>query len=212
VAGGVAAAGFLGVAVVVAAVIRYPGLITGAGFWLATGAFVVVIAGYVVAAAGLASRLAPSGSTASVLVAGAAIAASWMVVGLSASSAVPGGAMAFLGLSACVALLLGWRATIRSSSLPTGVQTVGLAALVAGLSLFLLWAGQAVIFAGRPYDAGLIRDARSSTAPDLATYAVSDSLGSAMMLLLLVPLIAMAAGATGALVANRWSHSTRVDV
>jgi hypothetical protein len=210
-AGGVAAAGFLSVAVVVAALIRYPGLITGVGFWPAIGSFVVVIAGYVATAAGLATRLASSESTASVLVAGATIAASWMVVGLSASSALPGGAKTFLGLSVCVALLLGGRATTRSSSLSAGVQTVGLAALVAGLGLFLLWAGQTVIFAGRPYDAGRMGDLQSCTTPDLATCAVSDSLGSAMMLLLLVPLVSLAAGGTGALTANRWLHS-RIDV
>ena len=81
---------------------------------------------------------------------------------------------------------------------------MGLAALEAGFGLFLLWAGITVLFAGRPYDPGMVRDFRASAATDLATYAVNDSLGSGMMLLLLVPLVSLAAGATGAVIAARW--------
>ncbi len=111
--------------------------------------------------------------------------------------------MALLLLAPTVAAVLGWRATRRSSSPSTGLRTVGLAALVAGFGLFLLWAGQTVLFAGRPYDAGMVRDFRASAAPDLATYAVNDSLGSGMMLLLLVPLVSLSAGAAGAVLAGR---------
>jgi hypothetical protein len=196
-------AGLLSVAVVLAALIGYPGVVTGLGTWLAVGCFFAVIVGYVVAAAGLAARLVHTKSTARALVTGAAIAGSWMVVGLSASAAHAGVPMTLLALGPAVALVLGWRTTRRASSPRTGVQCVGLAALVAGFALFLLWAGQTVIFAGRPYDAGMVRDFRSSGAPDLATYAVSDSLGTGMMLLLLVPLISLAAGVIGAVMATR---------
>jgi hypothetical protein len=83
------------------------------------------------------------------------------------------------------------------------MQCVGLASLLAGFLLFLLWTGQTVASAGRPYDAGLRADFRSSGARDLATYAVNDSLGSGMMLLLLVPLVSLTAGLAGAVVATR---------
>jgi hypothetical protein len=205
-AGGVVMAGLLGVAVVIASLVRYPGLVTGVGVWLAVGSCVAVIAGYAVGATSLTTRLVPSRPTTPVLVTGAAIAASWLAVGLSASAAPPRGVpMGLLGASVAAALLLGWRAT-RRSSLVTGVQTVSLAALVAGLGLFLLWAGETVIFAGRPYDAGLLRDFRASAAPDLATYAVNDSLGTGMMLLLLVPALSLVAGAVGAVAAAGWSR------
>ena len=75
--------------------------------------------------------------------------------------------------------------------------------------LFLLWAGETVVFAGRPYDAGLLSDFRASGARDLATYAVSDSLGSGMMLLLLVPLVSLVSGAAGAAVGSRARASRR---
>jgi hypothetical protein len=172
----------------------------------------LTIVGYIVAAAALAARLVRTHSQAAVLASGAAIAGSWMVVGVSASVAPAAVSMTLLALGPAVALLLGWRATRRLSSPWTGVQCVGLAALVAGFGLFLLWAGQTVLFAGRPYDAGMVRDFRSSGAPDLATYAVSDSLGSGMMLLLLVPLVSLAAGATGSVVATRWPRPAHIDV
>jgi len=197
-------AGLLSVAVVMAAFIRYPALVTGVGTWLAIGFFCAVILGYIVAAAGLSARLATTMSTTAVWVSAAAIAWSWMLVGLCASAEPPPAVpMLLLALAPAVALGLGWRATRRATPL-VGVQCVGLTGLVAGLGLFLLWAGQAVIFAGRPYDAGMVQDFQTSAVPDLATYAVSDSVGSGMMLLLLVPLVSLAAGAFGAVTATRW--------
>lgn len=210
-AGGFLVAGLVSVAVVLTALIRYPGLVTGVGTWLACGFFFVVVVGYVAAAAGLASWLAATKLTTVVLVAGASIAGSWMLVGLSASAAPAAVPMTLLVLAPSVALVLGWGATRRSSSPSTGIQCVSLAALEAGFGLFLLWAGTTVLFAGRPYDPGMVRDFRASAAPDLATYAVNDSLGSGMMLLLLVPLISLAAGVTGAVIATRWPRPPLTD-
>jgi len=48
--------------------------------------------------------------------------------------------------------------------------------------------------AGGPYDGGLVEDFRKSGARDLPTYAVSDSLGSGLVLLLMIPTIALALG------------------
>lgn len=88
--GGFFVAGLLSVAVVVAALIRYPALVTGVGTWVTIGFFCFVIVGYLVAAAGLASRLAPTTLSTAVVVAGLAISGSWMLVGLSASLAPSG--------------------------------------------------------------------------------------------------------------------------
>jgi len=197
-------AGLLSVAVVMAALLSYPGLVTGRGTWLAIGVFSAVILGYIVAAAGLSARLATTMSTTTVCMSATAIAGSWLLVGFCPSAEPPPAVpMTLLALAPAVALGLGWRATRRATPL-IGVQCVSLTALVAGLGLFLVWTGQAVIFAGRPYDVGMVRDFQTSAATDLATYAVSDSLGSGMMLLLLVPLVSLAAGASGAAMASRW--------
>ena len=63
--------------------------------------------------------------------------------------------------------------------------------------LFVVWVGETVVTGGRPYDAGQVRDFHTSGAPDLATYAVNDNLGAAMVLLILVPLVSAFLGILG---------------
>ena len=196
-------AGLLSLAVVASALVRYPGLVTGIGTWGAVGFFVSVVIAYVGAAAGLSTRLAETRVLVGAVVAAAGIGCSWFAVGFSPSVHVPAlASMTMLALGPGVAGAVGAWATRRGGR-RTGVQCVGLASLLAGFVLFLLWAGTSVAFAGRPYDAGLLADYRASGAPDLATYAVSDSLGTGMMLLLLVPLVSVVAGVVGSTVAAR---------
>lgn len=195
-------AGLLSLAVVAAALVRYPGLVTGPGTWVAVGSFACVVVAYVVVAAGLSSRLMEARLLVGSVVAAAAIACSWMTVGLSVPLDAPTGAsLAMLALGPAAAAGIGAWST-RRSCWGMGMQCVGLASLLAGFGLFLLWAGMTVALAGRPYDAGLLTDFHASGAPDLATYAVSDSLGSGMVLLLLVPLVSLSAGGVGAGVAT----------
>ncbi len=66
--------------------------------------------------------------------------------------------------------------------------------LVGGLSVFIVWVTLTYTNAGGPYDSGLIRDFQRSGAPDLATYAVNDNLGSGLVLLLMIPTVALALG------------------
>ena len=64
--------------------------------------------------------------------------------------------------------------------------------------VFAIWVTVTYMTDGRPYDSGLVRDFHRSGAPDLATYAVSDDLGSGLVLLLLVPTVVLALGSLGA--------------
>ena len=82
-----------------------------------------------------------------------------------------------------------------------------LAGIVAGLTLFLVVAAHILLTSGRPYDAGLIRDFPGSGLPDLATYAVSDNLGAAMSLLLVVTAVTGVIGAAGATVTGWLRHA-----
>ena len=67
-----------------------------------------------------------------------------------------------------------------------------------GLLVFTVWMTATYARDGRPYDAQLLRDLPHSGAPDLATLAVSDALASALTLLILIPLVALAFGSLGA--------------
>jgi hypothetical protein len=69
---------------------------------------------------------------------------------------------------------------------------------VGGLTVFIVWVTVTYTNAGGPYDSGLVSDFHKSAAPDLATYAVSDNLGSGLVLLLMIPTVALAVGALSA--------------
>jgi hypothetical protein len=197
-------AGAASLAIVAVGLVRYPGLVSGARAWVAVGVFSTLIVLYVVAAARLGAQLLDGYLLRTAVVAGAAIASSWLAIGLDASedgSEVL--SMVLLGLGPLVAVASGWHATARSGSTRVGFLCVGITALVAGFALFLLWAGETVLTGGQPYDTGLLRDFGTSGAPDLATYAVDDSLGTGMMLLLLVPLVSVTTGLVGAAAATR---------
>ena len=76
----------------------------------------------------------------------------------------------------------------------TGTLAALWSGLVGGLTVFIVWVTVTYMNAGGPYDPGLIRDFHKSGAPDLATYAVSDDLGSGLVLLLMIPTVALALG------------------
>jgi hypothetical protein len=198
------------VAIVAVALVQYPGLVSGSRTWFAIGVFVGLLLTYVAATANLGSQVVDSRLLLTAGVGGGAIAAAWMAVGLDASLDGPKAlSVSLLGLGPLVGIAIGWLATARSGSSRVGIACVGLASLIAGYALFLLWAGETVATAGRPYDAGLIRDFRTSGTTDLATYAVSDSLGAAMMLLVLVPLVSLTSGLVGAAVVGTWRTPSR---
>ena len=79
---------------------------------------------------------------------------------------------------------------------------------MAGLTVFISWVTVTYADAGRPYDAGLVRDFHASGAHDLATYAISDDLGSGLVMLLVVPTVALALGSLSARLSATTRHTT----
>jgi hypothetical protein len=199
----VAAAAVACAGVVAYGLVRYPGLATGAAVWFAVVAFLGALAAYVLASVLVVARLTrPREHVRLGLLGGAAVAALWLLVGAAASSSPNAGLLPVV-LIPLASLLVGAAGAWRSRSATAGRQVALLAAVVAGLVLFLVWVGVAVLTGGRPYDPGLLRDFRASGAPDLATYAVDDNLGAGMMLLLLAPLLTVSLGSVGSVIAVR---------
>ena len=192
-----AAAGCVGL--VAYGLARYPGLRTGPGVWLATAAFLAAVAAYLLTAVVIVGRVTePRRHLLRLALLGApAIAELWWLVGIAATSSLVSGVLPVV-LIPLGSLALGGAAGWRCKRAAEGRQVVLLAALLAGLLVFLGWIGAAVLTGGHPYDPGLVRDFHASGAPDLATYAVDDDLGSGMMLLLLVPLLTWTLGSVGA--------------
>jgi hypothetical protein len=195
----VLAAASAGVGLVGYGFARYPGMVTGAGTWLALAAFVALLAGFVVVA-GVTTRQSPVAVTG--LVSGCVLAGVWLVVGgfvlLDRSTAL----LVVLPLAPIAVGVLGAR---RGHSRVAGRRTALVSAVVAALAVFVVLATEIMITGGRPYDAGQLRDFATSRYPDIATYAISDNLGTAMVLLLYISVSTAVLGSAGAALARRRS-------
>jgi hypothetical protein len=131
------------------------------------------------------------------LVAGLAVGAGWLL-GIAPPAALKGWVLLPLLIALFGPAVAAAVAGHRSRDWRTGTLTALWSGLVAGLTVFIVWATDSYANAGGPYDAGLVKDFHSSGAHDLPTYAVSDDLGSGLVLLLLIPTIAIALGTLGA--------------
>jgi len=200
----VAATALAGAGLVAYGLAHYPQILSRAGTWPVLAVFLGVLGGYTAIATMLVRRgpVARSG-----LAGGLGLAAVWIVAGIPVVTHAPQPAYSFLLLAIPItSLAVGAAAARRNRTAAVRQPVVLFSALVAGLVLFLAYAGDTLLTAGGPYDAGQIRDFPGSGLPDLATYAVSDNLGSAMMLLLLVPIVTATIGCAGAGLAARLPH------
>ena len=81
--------------------------------------------------------------------------------------------------------------------------------LFGGLVFFIGVSVASYLSDGRPYDRYVIADYHRSGAPNLATYAVGDNLSGAIVMLLAVPVFAVAFGALGAWLATHPERAPR---
>jgi hypothetical protein len=188
--------------------VHYPGLRSEPTIWGAMLAFLATLFAYT----GLAAVLARGESRQSTVArryglgGGLATGTAWLV-GLSP----PGSFKGWVFLPLLVALtgpaIVATIAGHRSRDQRIGNFTALWSGLVAGLTVFIVWTTVTYANAGRPYDSGLVSDFRKSGAHDLATYAISDDLGSGLVLLLLVPTVALAVGTLGVRLQNALRHT-----
>ena len=189
---------------VVFAFARYPGLRQGTGTWLDLTAFVLVLAAYVIT-----SLLLVRANTSRQVVArlvlpgGLTIAALPALLALTLPTARLTTVLAMVLVFGAASTAVGVAGARRGHGVAAGRVAALLSAVVAGFAVFLIWVTDTLLTAGGPYDPGLVRDFAASHSHDLATYAVNDNLGSAMMLLLVVPLFASALGYAGASLGTR---------
>jgi hypothetical protein len=147
------------------------------------------------------------------LLGGVAIGATWLVAlfpsaPLKAWVAVPL-AIAMLAPGAVVALAA--RATRDAKAATAAATWCG---LVGGIGIFVVWVTATYLDGAHLSDPQLIRDFHASGAADLATYAIADNVGAALGMLVMVPVIAVAAGSVAARLAadtrrttDPWVHS-----
>ncbi len=182
--------------------VRYPGMVTGAGTWLALAAFAAVLVGFVVIT-GVTTRQSPIGITG--LVSGCALAAVWIVVGATTIFTHSSTSKFLLLTIPLASIAVGVIGSRRGRTRTAGRRAAYVSAVVTALAVFLVLATDTLLTGGQPYDAGQLRDFATSGYPDMATYAVSDNLGTAMMLLLLTSVMTALLGSAGAGLASRRS-------
>ena len=179
--------------------VHYPGLRSEPNVWGAMTAFLATLLVYI-ALTVLLSRGVTQRSAAARrygLAGGLAVGVGWLL-GIAPPAAFRGWVflpllIALLG-PAVVAAVAGHRA--RDAR--TGTLAALWSGLVGGLIVFIVWVTVTYTNAGGPYDSGLLTDFHKSGTPDLATYAVSDNLGSGLVLLLMIPTVALALGSLSA--------------
>ena len=174
---------------------RYPALLSGAGVWPSIAAAAAILLGYAVAALSLTRGAAAPAVSARRhgIAGGAAIGLAWLAVvlpGAFPKALVAAPLAAALLVPAGMALIVG-RSTGDARAATDAALWSGLAG---ALLAFVVWVAATYASDGRPYDAQLLRDFRRSGGHDLAAYAVSDTLGAALGLLVLVPVVALALG------------------
>ena len=190
--------------------VHYPGLRSGPGVWLSFAAFLAIVLAYAWTALALSRGSTPEARAARAygLAAGIVIGAAWLMLlapaEFSKSLVALPLAVALLG-PVCVALLAG-RA---SGSAGTATAAAVWSGLVGGLLVFIVWVAATYNDDGRPYDAQMLRDFHRSGSHDLVAYAVSDNLGAALGLLVIIPVVALALGSLSGRLAAARSPATR---
>jgi hypothetical protein len=179
--------------------VDYPGLRSEPNFWGAMIVFLATILAYsalaVVCSRGISRQSVAARRFG--LVGGLAVGAGWLL-GIAPPAALKGWVFLPLVIALFGPAVAAAIAGHRFRDWRTGALTALWSGLVAGLTVFIVWATVTYVNAGGPYDTGLLKDFHSSGAHDLPTYAVSDDLGSGLVLLLLIPTVAIALGTLGA--------------
>jgi hypothetical protein len=178
-------------ALAVYGIVRYPGLRAGAGAWEGGAVLGALALGYAACALTLSRGMTPRAGAARGrgLVGGLVVGAAWLVV-LTPPTAF---LKTWVVLPLLVAMLVPAGVAIRTGHTGAALWS----GLVGGLLVFVSRALATYASDGRPYDPQLIRDFHHSGAHDLATYAVGGSLNTAIGMLAIVPVVALAFGSLG---------------
>ena len=175
--------------------VRYPGLRSAGGVWGVCGFLLLLLICYAAGALTLSRGTTPQARVARRygVTGGLVVGVAWLV------SIAPSHLLkAWVFLPLLVALLVPAAvAALAGRASSDGRAATGAAlwsGLVGGLLVFLVWITETYARDGRPYDAQLLRDFHRSGSHDLAAYAVSDNLGGAIGLLVIIPVVALAAG------------------
>jgi hypothetical protein len=196
----------LSVALVGYGLVHYPGLRSEPDIWGAMALFLAALLTY----AGVTVLLARGVNRHAIAArrlgfCGGLVTATGWLLGIAPPAAVKAWVLLPLLVALTTPATVAIAAGRRSRDSRTGILTALWSGLVAGLAVFIVWATMTYANAGGPYESGLLSDFHKSGARDLPTYAVNDSLGSGLVLLLMIPAVALAVGT----LSTRFAKTTR---
>lgn len=183
---------------------RYPELRLGASTKVYLVLFLISLAGYVLITVAVVRKLRATGREPMRvgLLGGAVLTALAVVIGAGALTQRAGTVLmvAFVG----VAIMIGAVGAVRSGRTAGGRHAVMLAGVVAGLGVFVIWVGDTLVTAGPTAEGDhLLAAGAGQTGLTTTGATVDDSLGGAMGLLVLIPLLVMTVGFLGAVLGRR---------
>jgi hypothetical protein len=191
--------------------IRYS-LLRSPGAWAGVLILLAALLGYVVCALGLSRGTTPRAVLARRygLLGGLPVGAAWIV------AIFPTAPLKQWVLAPLLIAMLGPASVAALTRRSTGDAKAATAAamwcgLVGGLVVFVTWVSATYLLQGRPLDPQLIRDFHASGAPNLTAYAVSDNVGTAVGMLAITPIIALAAGSLAARISTKPTAKPHTD-
>jgi hypothetical protein len=189
----------LALALVGFGLVHYPGLRSEPNLWGAMTVFLATLIIYVALTLVLSRGVMPRSSAARRygLTGGVTVGVGWLL-GITPPSALKGWVFLPLLIALIGPALVATAAGHKARDSQTGTLAALWTGLVGGLTVFIAWVTMTYMNAGGAYDAGLVRDFHKSGAHDFATYAVSDDLGSGLVLLVMIPTVALAVGSLAA--------------
>ena len=179
--------------------VRYPGLRSADGASITAVLFVGMLLAFAAATQAFSRGTGSSAAAGRRLgvFGGVTIGVAWLVV-LSPTGVLKEWVLVPLTVALLGPAYVGARAALTEREVRAGVRAALWSGIVGALLVFTVSMTATFLRDGRPYDAQLVRDFHHSGARDLATYAVSDALASALTLMILIPLAALAFGSLGA--------------
>ena len=186
---------------------RHPDLRLGISTTLYVEIFASALIGYSVLAVAAVRRLAAAGRQllATALLGGAVIAGLCGLIGIAPEVGLTQRVGEVLLVVVVLAgAMVGAIGSRRAGRAATGRAAASLAAVVAGLSVFLVWVTGLLVASAPADEVDSLRVYAAAYVPPVEpTTQLSDQLGGAIGLLVLIPLLAMALGCLGAAVGSR---------
>ena len=179
------------------ALLHYPGMRTGWVWAVYLAGFIVLVALYAIAGSLLGRLGSPSARWIGLLGGAPAVLCGWWAA--DSNSVLSAATVIFVALPGSIAAIYIARGRRRADD---AMVATGCASLTGGLLMFIAYVSTTYITNGGPTTPVLLQEFARSGASNYQSWAITDNLAGAVLLLLLVPLLTAALGSVAARIAT----------